>query len=483
MMGLHQSQNQLFSYRVNLEHRVRRDHPLRRVAAVIDFTFVRAEVARFYGRNGNVGVDPVVLLKLMFLLFFDNVASERELMERLPERLDYLWFLGYGLEDSIPDHSVLSKARRRWGQEVFEKVFVQTVRQCVEAGLVDGSKIHVDSSLVAANASKDSVVKSSPELIAAYKQAYDAQESKLQNTTTPEHYESVNDRMVSTTDPDAALVRKGSGGSRPRYHHHRAIDDAQGVITAVETTPGSIAENKKLMDLVEQHQSNTRQKVETVVGDSKYGTAENLAACVEAGLVPHLGEIENAASHPSHRNGHFDESHFTYDSSGDVYRCPAGQTLARRRFHQRRRTWEYGTAKGVCAACPLRSQCTGCATGRSVQRHEQETQVALGRKMARSAAARRDRRRRQYLLEGSFAQAANEHGFKRSRWRRLWRQEIQDWLIATVQNIKILLKATEKRVRGAASMPRLLGLVSLLPGRLWDGCNHRLRNMVVTEWS
>jgi hypothetical protein len=245
---------------------------------------------------------------------------------------------------------------------VFEKVFIQTVRQCVEAGLVEGSKIHVDSSLVAANASKDSVSKSSPELIAAYKQAYAAQESKLEDTTTPEHYEAVNDRMISTTDPDAALMRKGGGGTRPRYHHHRAIDDAHGVITAVETTPGSIAENKKLMDLVEQHQSNTRQKVETVVGESKYGTAENLAAWVEAGLRPHLGEIE------------------------------------------------------------------------------------LGRKMARSVAARRDRRRRQHLMEGSFAQAANEHGFKRSRWRRLWRQEIQDWLIATVQNVKILLKATERRL-------------------------------------
>jgi transposase len=81
MMGVHQSQVELFSYRVNLEHRVRRDHPLRRVAAVIDFTFVRAEVARFYGQNSNMGIDPFVLLKLMFLLFFDDVASERELME------------------------------------------------------------------------------------------------------------------------------------------------------------------------------------------------------------------------------------------------------------------------------------------------------------------------------------------------------------------------------------------------------------------
>lgn len=48
----------------------------------------------------------------------------------IAERLDYLWFLGYGLEDEIPDHRVLSKARARWGKEVFESLFVQTVGQC-----------------------------------------------------------------------------------------------------------------------------------------------------------------------------------------------------------------------------------------------------------------------------------------------------------------------------------------------------------------
>ena len=65
-------------------------------------------------------MDPAVLLKLMFLLFYDNVPSERELMNVLPERLDYLWFLGYGLDDAVPNHSVLSKARRRWARKFFD---------------------------------------------------------------------------------------------------------------------------------------------------------------------------------------------------------------------------------------------------------------------------------------------------------------------------------------------------------------------------
>src|SRR5256885_14275253 len=158
MMGEQKSEPELFNYAVNLEKRVRSNHPLRQVKAVIDFGFVRKEVAHRYGKKGNESVDPVVIMKMMFLLFFDDVKSERELMEVIGERLDYLWFLDYGLDDQVPDHSVLSKARARWGKEVFESLFVRTVAQCVQAGLVDGNKLHVDASLIDANASKESGV-------------------------------------------------------------------------------------------------------------------------------------------------------------------------------------------------------------------------------------------------------------------------------------------------------------------------------------
>src|SRR5437667_2459433 len=164
MMGQHKSEPQLFNYAVNLDKRLRANHPLRQVKAAIDFSFAREEVAHCYGRNGNESVPPEVILKMMFLLFFDDIKSERELMEVIGERLDYLWFLDYGLDDQVPDHSVLSKARARWGQEVFESLFVRTVSQCVEAGLVDGSKLHVDASLIDANASKESVIKGPPQI-------------------------------------------------------------------------------------------------------------------------------------------------------------------------------------------------------------------------------------------------------------------------------------------------------------------------------
>ncbi|MCX6993805.1 MAG: transposase [Kiritimatiellaeota bacterium] len=159
MMGIRQAQKDLFSYNIDLDKRIRKGNPLRAIAERIDFTFVRQEVAEQYGYNGNVSEDPAVILKMMFLLFYDDVSSERELMRIITERMDYLWFLGYRLDDEVPNHSVLSKARQRWGEEVFHRFFVRIIGQCIAAGLVDGKKIHMDGSLIAANASKDSVIR------------------------------------------------------------------------------------------------------------------------------------------------------------------------------------------------------------------------------------------------------------------------------------------------------------------------------------
>jgi transposase len=489
MMGINQPQDELFSYQVNLEKRVRPNHPLRRVSKAVDFTFVRAEVAQFYGKKGNVGIDPVVLVKLMFLLFFDNITSERELMEIVPERLDYLWFLGYGLNDEIPNHSVLSKARRRWGKRVFELVFVRTVQQCVEAGLVDGRKLHVDSSLIVANASKDSVVESCPELVDALKRAYQKVEEKLEeqaeerppepeNKAEPEPKPAngpassqataerkgsrtlsktqsagpINKRLVSLSDPEATLARKPGEASRLRYHHHRALDDKHGVITAAQTTTGNVSESHKLMDLVEQHQKNTNATLQTVVADKKYGTIDNYVACQKLGLSTHLGDLLATQKNSPQRQGIFEARDFVFQPQTNTYLCPAGQVLKARRVDSLGEQWKYEAPAEICAQCALRSKCTRARQGgRTLLRHVEQELVDLARAQARSPQARRDRRRRQHLVERSFAESANEHGFKRSRWRGLWKQEIQDYLIASVQNLRILLTKTSGRTTGAQS--------------------------------
>jgi len=311
MMGTlaEEHQPEFFSYHINLERRIRADHPLRQIKRTLDLGFVIPLVKDSYGQCGNVSVDPRVIVKLMFLLFYYDVASERELMAQLPERLDWLWFLDYDLDSCTPQHSVLSKARRRWGSEVFERLFVRSVEQCVEAGLVDGRLLHADSSTIKANASKDSVVKSCPELVQALRQAYQKEEQKLvvlpeeapaaanpEESKAPSNSETatkqawVNQTHISQTDPEAELARTKTGATELSYKDHRLVDDAHGVVTAVIATTGSVGDARQLAGLIEQHRSTTALKggAMTVAGDHHYGSADNYLYCAEQGIGAHL---------------------------------------------------------------------------------------------------------------------------------------------------------------------------------------------------
>lgn len=455
-MGQQNQQKELFSYHVDLDCRVRADNPLRKINSAIDFSFARAVVQHTYGQNGNVSVDPVVILKMMFLLFFDNIASERELMQVIPERLDYLWFLGYGLNDPVPNHSVLSKARARWGTDVFEQLFLQTVAECVAAGLVDGKKIHVDGSLIAANASTDSVTKGSPELIAALRQVYQEQSAKLTEGTevlpAPAPLGPVNQTHVSTSDPESELARGGNAPSRPSYKHHRAVDNAHGIITAHVTTPGSVKEDTQLMRLVQKHQNHTAIAVETIVADSQYGTVENFLNCVNQGIEPHMADLKSAQDRAKQRSKFFTEDQFIYEAATDTYRCPAGQLMRRWQKRAEKNAYQYMPKAGTCDGCALRVQCTKAKGGRRIQRFDRQNEVEQARAQSQSQAALRDRRRRKHLMEGSFADAANAHGFKRARWRGLWRQLIQNHLIAACQNLRILIGKNLRKPSAAMAL-------------------------------
>ena len=100
-MGIHQKQGEFWAEPVELARRIPAEHPLRRMDRVLRLDFVRFEVAGKHGTRGNVPVDPAIIMRLMLLLFLDDVRSERELMRVLPLRIDYLWFPGCGLDDEV----------------------------------------------------------------------------------------------------------------------------------------------------------------------------------------------------------------------------------------------------------------------------------------------------------------------------------------------------------------------------------------------
>ena len=470
MMGRRQRiETKLFYTNVSLDSRVRADNPLRQIKAAIDFDFVPAAVKPLYGVRGNQSVDPIVLMKLMLLLVTENIPSERKLMARMSERLDWMWFCGYDLDSEIPDHSVISKARRRWGVEVFSDLFQRVLQQCMEAELVDGETLHVDASILRANADKSTI---HPALRLAAGQLYgrleeeaapdgpseptppacDSQPSietlapgvsptaKDETASTRRPDEPAPGTLVSSTDPDARLTRK-NGQTVLGYKDHRVVDDRFGVITATVTTDAATADSHVLDEALDQHVQNTDIAPRTVVADRGYGTADVYQSMARRDITPCI-------PHQNHKGGKgvgiYETKDFAYDAQCDAYRCPQGQWL-NRYCTTGDGSGRYQPAKGICSACAKRSLCTNAKSGRRVARNVGQEWIDWADGCYSREHRRRLLRRRMYRSEGSFADASNNHGYKRARWRGLVGMTIQNLLVAAAQNLRKLIRARRKK--------------------------------------
>src|SRR6266851_1328020 len=142
---------------VSLEELVPYDHFYRHLERTLDLSFVRELVQETYAGAGRSSIDPVVFFKLQLVMFFEGIRSERLLMRHADDRLSVRWYLGYDLDEPLPDHSSLTRIRTRYGVEMFRRFFDAVVDQCQQAGLVWGKELYVDATKVNANASMESV--------------------------------------------------------------------------------------------------------------------------------------------------------------------------------------------------------------------------------------------------------------------------------------------------------------------------------------
>jgi transposase len=131
---------------VSLEDLVPQDNFYRHVEAVLDLSFVRDLVRDSYSPSmGRPSIDPVVFFKLQLIMFFEGIRSVRQLLETVSLNLAHRWYIGYDLDETVPDHSSMSKIRDRLGLETFERFFEHIVELCIEAGLVSGEELYFDT--------------------------------------------------------------------------------------------------------------------------------------------------------------------------------------------------------------------------------------------------------------------------------------------------------------------------------------------------
>src|ERR1700727_1521430 len=210
MMGQHDRSEALFYY-FRLDDQIPETHLLRLLDRHISFDFVREKLKDSYSDTGRPSIDPELLLRILLIGYLYGVTSERKLVEELRMHLAWRWFTGLSFDQEIPHHSTFSKNRHGRFQEskLFEQLFEQIVRQCVEVGLVQGQHLSVDGSFVQENAAKKSRIPR--EQLAEVAQVnhtvrHYVQELEQQNPTAgPVHEQD----QVSTADPDSTYATKG----------------------------------------------------------------------------------------------------------------------------------------------------------------------------------------------------------------------------------------------------------------------------------
>ena len=316
---------------VSLEDLVPEDNFYRRLDRVLDLSFVRDLVKDRYAATGRPSVDPQVFFRLQLVMFFEDIRSERQLMEVAADRLSIRWFLGYDLHEPLPDHSSLTRIRERYGLEIFRCFFERIVEECFEAGLVWGEELFFDATKVEANAAVDSLsprwaveahLEGLIEEEEAQPQADDEQISEKgreiaqlptaceddlreRNATESDwisragrqdrYFKSgyrprTSDSRASTTDPDATPMTWAKSGSRLGYQVHHVVDGGKArIVLNVLVTPSEVTENRPMLDLLWSTIFRWRIKPRQVTGDAKYGTRQNVAALEKAGEGWHSG--------------------------------------------------------------------------------------------------------------------------------------------------------------------------------------------------
>ena len=469
---------------VSLEQLVPADHFYRHLERELDLSFVRDWVREYYAPNGRPSIDPVVFFKLELALFFEGLRSERQLMRVAGDHLSIRWYAGYNLDESLPDHSSLTRIRQRLGLPLFRRFFEHVVELCDQAGLIWGKELLVDATKVRANAADSSIVPRLREVIDDHlvelfadseddsgedPSSADGAPPLLCPSPSPgsegdgdreteevssrwdlldtcrldpdrplsQGYERVSNRKVSRTDPDATLITMPDKRTVLGYQTHYMMDGGRArIILHALTMPGDVMENQPFLDQLRRVLFRWKLHPDRVIADTKYSTIENIKALDAMGIKAYMPLRDW-----EHKTEYFGASHFTYDSDQDVYRCPEGAILHPSRIEWKAEKTEYRADAGICNACPLKAKCTPSDAGRQVHRSFHAEAMERVKAYQETEAFQKALRKRRVWIEPLFAEAKQWHGLDRFRLRSLSRVNIQTLLIAAGQNLKRYLAA------------------------------------------
>lgn len=468
-----------------LSERVPQDNFYRRLKEALNLQFVRTATAQYYGNEGQKSIDPEVFFKLLLVGYLENLNSDRRIIEHAKMRLDILYFIGYDIDEELPWHSTISRTRQLYGEEIFISLFRAVLKQCIDKGMVRGKRQALDSALIKANASLDSLQEKevlddvetySEELnenseykacsepsrtVSAAKKKQVEQHHKWKTEEykdQPGHSRKEkeedkgehgklmrgkylsNHTHYSTTDPDARIAVKPGKARQMNYFAQIAVDDANHVITGAMANYADKRDSQCLAALVNQTSDNLKENelnIDQITADTGYSSGDALRYLAFQNIDAY---IPNFGQYKPEREG------FIYNKELDQYECKRGNKaiLPFKKITTTTNRYEvktYRSSETVCKNCELRTTCIGLKTKykKIDDTLDKPLYDAMHKKM-QTPYAKRISRIRSATVEPVLGTLINFLNMKRINTRGIKQANKHIIMAATCYNLKKLLK-------------------------------------------
>jgi len=476
MQGRKAFEEKLFT-NFRLSDRVPADNFYRILQETLDLRFLYKTTAPYYGTEGQESIDPVVFFKLMLVGYLENLGSDRRIINTASMRLDILFFIGYNIDEPLPWHSTLSRTRQLYGEDVFKGLFKTVLKHCINKGMVSGRRQAVDSALIKANASMDSIAEKEVMLDAdefaneltsneegksqkvnAYKKkkveehhrwkakAYRGQPGSRAQSKEENQEEQQNDKHpkflsnhthYSTTDKDARIAVKPGKPRQFNYLAQTCVDTERHVITHIEAYHADKKDSQCLPQIINGLTENLRDNgliVEQIIADTGYSSGAALKALERNNIT---GYIPNFGQYKSEREG------FTYHKEGDYYTCPENKKLEFKKIKDNNGypMKEYRSSRKDCGPCALRQTCIGkAAFEKRIRETLDKPYYDKMHERLKTSYARKMKKLRQSTVEPVLGTLINFLAMKRVNTRGIEQANKCMMMAAIAYNLKKMLK-------------------------------------------
>ena len=254
--------------------------------------------------RGRPGVPPGVYFRMLLIGYFEGLDSQRGIAWRCSDSRSLQSFLGYSVTEETPDHSSLTRIRKRLPLSVHEDVFTFMLSIAVRKKLLKGKSVAVDSTFIEADAAMKSIVrrdngddwKEYLRKLMAEEGIDDPDDDDIRKFDQKRKNKRVsNEEWTSPNDPDARIARMKDGRTHMAYKAEHAIDLDSDIILAAAMYKADEGDTTTLCDTLVRAQAHAMQAgsqaaIKDVVADKGYHSNDNLAWCEEHGVRTHIPE-------------------------------------------------------------------------------------------------------------------------------------------------------------------------------------------------